>query len=225
MSTTMEMNQSKIENQNGATKAPVNKKSGKGIYDGVVSELTAFFRVIPGHEAQLREALVRFADVIRNTNPNETQKTGLRDTRHVLFDNDTRLLWTTTFETDWDPYLDDALIIVGAEHFVDWMQHIEESVVLGQWYDGAGGTKALGKATLTNIDEIVKRSGGGLKSIIQSAQIPAVAYWNALAAATIPQLRKGQQVDHAFQQVLDNPAAAEVLQNPAMKPLLEQASV
>ena len=30
-------------------------KSGKGIRDGVVSELAAFFRVTPGHEEQLRE--------------------------------------------------------------------------------------------------------------------------------------------------------------------------
>lgn len=224
MTATMAMSQPKVANQNGATKPAVNKKSGKGIYDGVVSELTAFFNVVPGHEAQLREALVRFADVIRNTDPKETQKTGLRDTRHVLFDNDTRLLWTTTFETDWDPYLDDALLIVGAEHFVDWMQHIVEAEVLRQWYDSAGGTSTLGKVNLANIDQIVKQSSGGLKSIIQSAQTPATAYWNALAAATIPQIHKAQQVDHAFQQVLDNPAAEQPLQHPAMKPLLEQAS-
>lgn len=32
----------------------LSKKSGKGITDGVISELTAFFRVRPGHEEQLR---------------------------------------------------------------------------------------------------------------------------------------------------------------------------
>ena len=35
-------------------------KSGKGIRDGVVSELAAFFRVKPGCEEQLREACARF---------------------------------------------------------------------------------------------------------------------------------------------------------------------
>jgi hypothetical protein len=34
--------------------------------------------------------------MIRKVDPNETQKTGLRDTRHVIFDNGQRLLWTTT---------------------------------------------------------------------------------------------------------------------------------
>ncbi len=64
----------------------LNKKSGKGKFDGVVSELTAFFGVKPGHEEKLRAAVDRFADVIRKTDPNETVKTGLRDTRHVIFD-------------------------------------------------------------------------------------------------------------------------------------------
>jgi hypothetical protein len=31
-------------------------------------------------------------------------------------------------------------------------------------------------------------------------------------------------VEHAFQQVLDDPAAAQALQQPALKPLLEQAA-
>jgi hypothetical protein len=202
----------------------LSKKSGKGISDGVISELTAFFRVMPGHEEQLREAVARFADVIRNTDPQETQKTGLRDTRHVIFDNGTRLLWTTTFETDWDPYLDDALIIVGAEHFVDWMQHIVEAEQLSKWFAESGGTKTLGKANLANIIDIVNKSSGGLKAIIQSAQTPATAYWNALAATTIPEIRKAQRVEHAFQQVLDHPEAAEALQHPALQPLLEEAA-
>ena len=202
----------------------LNKKSGKGITDGVIFELTAFFRVMPGHEEQLREAVARFAHVIRNTDPQETQKTGLRDTRHVIFDNGTRLLWTTTFETDWDPYLDDALIIVGAEHFVDWMQHIVEAEQLSKWFAESGGTKTLGKANLANIIDIVNQSSGGLKTIIQSAQTPAAAYWNALAASTIPEIRKAQRVEAAFQQVLDHPEAAEALQQPALQPLLEEAA-
>jgi hypothetical protein len=56
-------------------------------------------------------------------------------------------------------------------------------------------------------------------------QTPAAAYWNALADLTIPQITKAKAVDRAFQQVLDNPAAAQPLQHPALQPLLEQASV
>jgi hypothetical protein len=127
------------------TNVTLSKKSGKGISDGVISELTAFFGVKPGHEEQLREALVRFTAMIRSLDPLKNQKIGLRDTRHVLFDNDTRLLWTTTFETDWDPYLDDALLIVGVEHFIDWMQHVTEANELIAWLQSAGGAEALTK--------------------------------------------------------------------------------
>jgi hypothetical protein len=134
----------------------LNKKSGKGKFDGVVSELTAFFGVKPGHEEELRAALVRFADVIRKTDPNETMKTGLRDSRHVIFDNGRRLLWTTTFETDWDPYLDDALVIVGVQHFIDWMDHVEEAKVLTPWLQRAGGREKLTNMSSEEFAETMK---------------------------------------------------------------------
>jgi hypothetical protein len=202
----------------------LSKKSGKGISDGVISELTAFFGVKPGHEEQLREALVRFTDMLRNLDPLANQKIGLRDSRMVLFNNDTQLLWTTTFETDWDPYLDDALLIVGVEHFIDWMQHVTEANELIAWLQSAGGAEALAKVGSPEFLELVQANSSGLKKIIQSVQTPAVGYWNALAASTIPEIRKAQRVEQAFQQALDNPAAEEALMHPAMKPLLEQAA-
>jgi hypothetical protein len=206
------------------TNVTLSKKSGKGITDGVISELTAFFGVKPGHEEQLREALVRFTDMIRSLDLLANQKIGLRDTRHVIFDNGTRLLWTTTFETDWDPYLDDALLIVGVQHFIDWMQHVTEANELIAWIESAGGAEALTKVGSPEFLELVQVNSSGLKKIIQSVQTPAVGYWNALAATTIPQIRKAQRVEQAFEKVLDNPEAGEVLQHPALQPLLEEAA-
>jgi hypothetical protein len=202
----------------------LSKKSGKGISDGVISELTAFFGVKPGHEEALRAAVARFADVIRKFDPQETQKTGLRDSRHVIFDNGQRLLWTTTFETDWDPYLDDALLLVGVEHFIDWMQHTTQAPELGQWLESAGGAEKLSKAGTAEFVEAVKGVSGGLKAILQSVQAPASGYWNALADQTIPEIRKAQRVEEAFQQALDHPEAAQALSHPALQPLLEQAA-
>jgi hypothetical protein len=206
------------------TNVTLSKKSGKGITDGVISELTAFFGVKPGHEEQLREALVRFTDMLRNLDPLANQKIGLRDSRMALFDNDTRLLWTTTFETDWDPYLDDALLIVGVEHFIDWMQHLTEANELVAWLKSAGGAETLTKVGTPEFLELVQANSGGLKKIIQSVQTPAVGYWNALAAVTIPEIRKAERVEQAYEQVLDNPEAAQSLQHTAMQPLLEQAA-
>jgi hypothetical protein len=205
------------------------KKSGKGIRDGVISELAAFFEVKPGHEEELRAAIERFADFLRNSPVEETMKTGLRDTRHVIFDGGKRLLWATTFESDWDPYIEDALVVVGIDRFLDWMQHTNASEMIEAWMREAGGVEKLRSgrgswASDSAREKSVRMSSGGLKEIIVSVQIPAAAYFNALSDLTHPEIRKAVRVNQAFQQVLDNPDAAEALQHPALKPLLELAA-
>ena len=42
----------------------VTTKSGKGLSDGVVSELATYWEVLPGHEDELRAATQRFADTL-----------------------------------------------------------------------------------------------------------------------------------------------------------------
>jgi hypothetical protein len=74
------------------------------------------------HEDELRAATQRFADVLSASPLEKNIHTGLRDQRHVIFDNGTRLMWATTFENDWDPYFED-FVLIGIEHFLDWMQH------------------------------------------------------------------------------------------------------
>ena len=58
MTTTIEMSQPKIENQNGSMPAKVTQKSGKGTTDRLISEMATFFTVKPGQEEKLREARV-----------------------------------------------------------------------------------------------------------------------------------------------------------------------
>ena len=41
---------------------------------------------------------------------------------------------------------------------------------------------------------------------------------------TLGEVKKAQRVRAAFEQVLDDPRAAEALQNPVLKPLLEEAA-
>src|SRR6478752_5276936 len=89
------------------------KKSGKGLRDGVVSELFTIWDVKPGHEAELRAACERLATTLKNA-PVEL---------HVIFDGGTRMVWFTTFETDWDPYVEDAIVSIGIDNFTDWLQH------------------------------------------------------------------------------------------------------
>ena len=62
-----------------------------------------------------------------------------------------------------------------------------------------------------------------LKSFILAAQVTAAAYARNYPG-TVKEIRKAERVNRAFQQVLDNPDAAEPLQHPALKPLLDEAA-
>ena len=180
----------------------LSEKSGKGLSDGVVSELTAIYTVKPGHAEQLRAACERFVGAIRSADAPARLKTGLRDVRFVLFDDDRRFLLVTNFETDWDPYIDDVIAVFGIETWSDLLQHMVEVSLEGLHNGGSAAAKQG----------------------VQMAQAPAAAYWNSLADKTVPEIRKALQLERAFEQVLDNPEAAEALRHPALKPLLDQAA-
>jgi hypothetical protein len=62
------------------------------------------------------------------------------------------------------------------------------------------------------------KSFASAKRFLQANQVQASAYCHALADQLAPQIRNGQQVAHAFEQVLDHPAAAQALQHPASSP-------
>jgi hypothetical protein len=182
----------------------LSKKSGKGLSDRQVSELTAVFHVKPGRAEQLRAAVQRFGEAINNSDPKARQKAGLRELRLALFDNDQRFLWCTSFETDWDPYIDDTLTFAGIGMFVGFLQHLVE-------YPFPDGSPV----TASNAD---------LKALLQTYQAPATWFFDVFGSKTMPEIVKAVRVEQAFEQVLDNPEAAEPLQHPAMKPLLEQAA-
>ena len=200
----------------------VTAKSGKGKASGVVSELSLFWTVKPGHEQELRASLDRFAERVVSLPPELAIPTGLRDVRLTVFDNGRQFLFGSSFETDWDAYIDDVLLVVGMAYFLDWVQHQEEGGKIMAWAEKNG---------VTNIDpsdpkteEIVKRAGAEFKALLQEQQAPAQQYFNALGQNTMRQIDKSARLEEAFQQVLDHPDAAEALQHPALKPLLEQAA-
>jgi hypothetical protein len=62
-----------------------------------------------------------------------------------------------------------------------------------------------------------------LHAFILGAEQTAVAYARNYGG-TVKEIRKAQRVNDAFQRVLDDPAAAEALQHPALQPLLEEAA-
>jgi hypothetical protein len=201
---------------------PLTKKSGKGITDGVISELATFWDILPGHAEEARAGSKRMTDAIHGLDPATSAATGLRDARMVVFDDGRRLLFATTFETDWDHYIDDAILVVGVGAFLDWMQHTVQGQEVVAWAKESGADQfAQGDPEW---EAIMKKATSQLKAILQSCQSQAAGYFNALSGLTLPQFDRQQRVNRAFEQVLDDPAAAEALQQPALKPLLELAA-
>jgi len=175
-------------------------KSGRGARHGVVSELSAFLTIKPGEADALRAGLGRFHAQVRKAPWEVIAKIGIVDMKHVIFDDDTRLCWNTAFDTDWDPYIDDAVAILGADSWKDWLQH------------------TVGYET----EDL--STGAAVKRYLQAAQCPATGFYRAIPDLTLRQVKDAQQVKAAFEQVLDTPGAAEALQNPVFTPLLDRAA-
>jgi hypothetical protein len=174
----------------------------KGARVRPVSELSVFLKVKPGREQLIRETF-NPAPAQRAAMEKAINDVGtLHQARYVLFDNGTRLLVATTFDGDWDVYIDDFAASYILDAWDRFLIHCE-------------GYPDEGKASLT-IEEI--------KEFLTANQVTAADFYMQYAGVTAKQVKQALRVQTAFQQVLDNAGAAEVLQHPALKPLLELAA-
>jgi hypothetical protein len=82
-------------------------ESRPGLKAGQVQEFTLIMNLKPGGAERLRKKLAsdsRFG----NQNQIFADRVGtLHDMRFTVFDNDTRLLFASTFDGDWDAYIED----------------------------------------------------------------------------------------------------------------------
>src|SRR5215211_3681228 len=79
-----------------------------GVSVGPTSEFSLFFRVKPGHGDALREALRALQDH-PGYRPGDYHVAiaTIHEARFVLFDEDTRLVFVTSFDGPWDAYMED----------------------------------------------------------------------------------------------------------------------
>ena len=79
-----------------------------GVTVGPTTEFSLFFRVKDGEGAELREALEDLQDH-PGYRPGDYDMAivTIHEARFVLFDDDTRLLFATSFDGSWDAYMDD----------------------------------------------------------------------------------------------------------------------
>src|SRR5215217_5869179 len=173
--------------------------SGPGLTVGPTSEFSLFFRVKPGDGEALRAALhdLQATPGYRPGDHGMAIST-IHEARFVLFDDDTRLAFITSFDGAWDAYMEDFFTSGPTLALFD---------VIFRHVDGYDGLPDL----------------AAVRNFVLGAEQTAVAYARNYGG-TVKEIRKAQRVYAAFQQVLDHPEAATALQQPALQPLLDEAS-
>jgi hypothetical protein len=167
-----------------------------GLKAGVMTEFTVFANVKPGHERAVRETI---EGTTNNPHRQEAVKDigTLHEARFVLFDDDKRLMFCSSFDGSWDKYIDDFATTYVAGIF---------------------------DAVFSHCDGFPGLSDPGVKDWFMTNAREAASYICAYPDASVKQIWKALAVQTAFQEVLDNPTAEHALQAPELKPLLEQAA-
>ena len=170
-----------------------------GVMVGSTSEFSLFFRVKPGEGGALHAAL---RDLLETPGyrPGDygMAVATIHEARFVLFDGDTRLAFITSFDGPWDAYMEDFFTSGPTLELFDRIFRHTEG------YEGLPDLAAL-------------------KAFILGAEETAGAYARNYPG-TVKEIRKALRVNEAFQRVLDDSGAAEALQHPALKPLLDEAA-
>ena len=140
---------------------------------GQVNEFTLLVPLKPGGAERLRERLNN-VDVQQRESFAERVGT-LHDMRSIIIDNDTRLLFATTFDGDWDSYIDDF-----GSKLPDQLD-----AIFGECVDYPG----------IRSPEI--------KDYIRKYQVTADDWFSAYPNTTVRQIKKGQRILKAWEELLD----------------------
>lgn len=142
-----------------------------GVRQGKVSELTVIAPLAPGGAARLRAVLQ-----IRNGNFDDTDRVGtVHDMRFVFLDNDTKLLFATAYDGDWDVYIEDFVAKIPNEM----------DVFFSCWE----GWPGIHSPTV--------------KDWIAEHQIPAEGWYVAHPDLTVAEARRVKRVNKAVDEFLD----------------------
>ena len=88
---------------------PIESAGRVGARLGKRSELTIIVPLVAGGAKRLRTFLQLLGG---NLSPGASKVGTLHDMRFVFIDNDTRLLFATSFDGDWDTYIDDFIALI-----------------------------------------------------------------------------------------------------------------
>ena len=161
-----------IKSQLSETPPPAIESAGRvGARLGKVSELTIIVPLAPGGAKRLR-AFLR----LLGGNLNSGDKVGtLHDMRFVFFDNDTRMLFATSFDGDWDAYIDDFVTMIP-----DYLDIIDSA------WDGWPGIRSP-----------------GAKDYLAAHQITAEGWYVAHPDLTVAEIHRLKRIGKAVDELLD----------------------
>jgi hypothetical protein len=138
---------------------------------GNVSELTVIAPFKPGGAAKLRAKIAK-----PEVGPSFEEKVGtLHNSRFVIVDDDTRLLFATEFDGDWDTYIDDFVRLVPE--------------VLDYFFSDIEGWPGIHDPSV--------------KDYIADHQVTAEYWWSAYPDASVKDVRRGQRIAKALDGLLD----------------------
>jgi hypothetical protein len=142
-----------------------------GNRQGTVSELLVIAPLVPGGAERIRALLE-----LRNGDFSDTDRVGtVHDMRFLFLDNDTKMLFATAYDGEWDPYIDDF-----AAKIPDGLD------VLFTVWEGWPGIRSP-----------------AVKDWIVKHQIPAVGWYVAYPDLTVKDIRRLKRVGKAVDEFLD----------------------
>ena len=141
-----------------------------GLRRGKVSELTIVFPIAPGGAKRMQAMLDS------GFNVQAPDRVGsVHDMRYVFLDNDTRVLFATTYDGEWDPYVDDFAAQIPDELDVVFCN-----------CDGWPGVRSP-----------------AVKDYIAKYQVTARAWYVATPNLTVRDIKKLEKIGPAVEEFLD----------------------
>ncbi|KOY55506.1 MULTISPECIES: hypothetical protein [unclassified Streptomyces] len=143
-----------------------------GAKSGEVSELTTILPLKPNGAERLR----KFFKLVGGNLAGAGQVGTLHNMRFVFLDNDTKLLFATAFDGEWDPYIDDF-----ATKIPDFMDYL-----------------------FTNVEGWPGITSPDVKDFIVKYQIPAEAWFVAHPNLTVAEAHRLKRQEAAVQRFLSD---------------------
>lgn len=144
-----------------------------GLKTGRANEFTLIFNLKPGGAERMRK---KMRDAVRSQDKRPADRIGtLHDMRFVIFDNDTKLLFASTFDGDWDAYINDFATIIPNEIDYDFSE-----------VEGYPGIHSP-----------------DIKDFIVKHQVTAIYFYCAYPNASVKDLWKALKVENGLDVILD----------------------